>query len=228
MFIIISISEIACVALNGNEMMSIYKYHSTNQYFQLIIPRTGLYEIHDVSGDRCNAFLYPIKDEQDTTRIYISNTGFESCDCSYIYSLKKVKYSCNDSVFNVRFAGDPDDGLLYYRFLMLTNQGDTVIAEYKEYEDALDSITRTRWGDKKILSYLGPTKIPQLKDTTILEGYDEKNLAWKEVKIKSKKIVVGYINAPQKYKAYYDNILSTLKLIDTTSIDLSKNSLILK
>lgn len=226
---------ISCSSTQWKHSMTVYYPYPYIPYdttwetccFRINLPTTDNYSFHDVEGDRCYIFYYPSMNNKDTALVYISHSGFENCDCSYFLVLNKVKYSYNDSIFNVRFAGAPDDENIRYKFLMLNKQKDTITSEFRYKEFAYDTMSIIYQQQYfKTLDFLGTVGIPQLKDTTILSGIDNNKLLWKDVKIK-KKITIGYLNVRKSKQKTFEKILESLELINKSSIDTSINDIIL-
>ena len=228
--------------------MNVFYPHDNEYCFRLTIPKTEQYGWFEVNGDRCYVFHYPVKNRLDTTRVFISHFGLEECDCSVYYSIDKIALCYNDSVLAEHFISSY--GFMHSFIVKFKHSMDTLIfrsteleydtskyslVEYLGYTSPIKVIDDTSfrylenakryvvkdWVGKKMIYIDGAT----VKDTLVLDGYDEKKLYWKDIRINSNNINVGCVNVLPQDKDVFTKSLSTLNKIHISSIDTNENDL---
>lgn len=228
--------------------MNVFYPHDADYCFQFTIPKTEQYGWFEVNGDRCYVFHYPSRKNLDTTRIFISHFGLEECDCSIHYTIEKISSCYNDSVLAEHFIHSYD--LMHSFILKSYSQADTLVfrspkfeydtskyflIEYLGYTSPIQFLDDTAFryleNSKRyvVKDYAGKKMIyidgTSILDTIILEGYDEKGLYWKDIKINSDNIGIGCVNVLPRDKELYSKCLTTLKKIHIPSFDTTKNNL---
>lgn len=243
MFVLVS-----CHNLKDVTTINVFYPHNDEYCFQMTIPKTEQYGWFEVNGDRCYVFHYPSKNRLDTTRIFISHFGLEECDCSIHYTIDKILSCYNDSVLAEHFIDSYNfmhSFILKSYFSMDTTifrspkfEYDTskyFLIEYLGYTSPIQFLDDTafrhlenakryvvkHFADKKMIYIDGSS----IENTMILDGYDEKGLYWKDIKIINDDIEVGCVNVLPRDKDVYSKCLSTLKRIQIPSFDTNKNNL---